>query len=154
MGVFVASEAHALIADHAPSPEREAAVDYYLNLMSGVLVTHCYECKTPLTSADCPRCGKCRKLRCCCGACMCGYTGGDNGATQRRRLSGRPAPTNYPVGDSYDPDDDQDDEDEGYDRDQVYDAGLDPDDPDFGELGAEGTDPDEIDWESEDYERD
>jgi hypothetical protein len=38
---------------------------------------------------------------------------------------------------------------------ELYDGlGLDPDDPDFGELAAEGLDPDEYDWESHDYDPD
>ena len=38
---------------------------------------------------------------------------------------------------------------------EMYDAmGLDSDDPDFGELAAEGLDPDEVDWESHDYDPD
>jgi hypothetical protein len=38
---------------------------------------------------------------------------------------------------------------------ELYDdLGLDPDDPDFGELAAEGLDPDDYDWDSHDYEPD
>jgi hypothetical protein len=38
---------------------------------------------------------------------------------------------------------------------EMYDAlGLDPQDPDFGELAAEGLDPDEYDWDSHDYDPD
>jgi hypothetical protein len=151
MGVFVASDARAQILDHGPSPEREAAVDRYVHLLSGMRVTHCYECKATLTSAECPECGKCHKLRCRCGACMCGYTGDDNGVSKYRRLDGPPRRAAYAAADFPDPDAENDED--GFDRDLACDLGLDPNDPDFTELGAEGTDPDEIDWESEDYER-
>lgn len=48
------------------------------------------------------------------------------------------------------PEEDQPDEDA--ERAELYESlGLDPDDPDFGELAAEGLDPDEYDWDSHDY---
>lgn len=40
------------------------------------------------------------------------------------------------------------------DTDLYYDLGLDIYEPNYGELAAEGLDPDEIDWDSENFERD
>jgi hypothetical protein len=37
-------------------------------------------------------------------------------------------------------------------RENLIDHGLNPDDPDFGELSSEGMHPDEIDWDSFDFE--
>jgi hypothetical protein len=50
----------------------------------------------------------------------------------------------------YEPDMEEEDE----ERELYEDLGLDPDDPDFGELAAEGLDPDKYDWESHDYDPD
>ena len=48
----------------------------------------------------------------------------------------------------------EEDAEEEYQRELIIDLGLDPEDPDFGELASEGLNPDEYDWESHDYDAD
>ncbi len=67
-----------------------------------------------------------------------------------RRPLAQPRP-HYPVPppEPYEPADDRDDE-----RELCEELGLDPDDPDFFDLAAEGMHPDEVDWESCDFDVD
>ncbi len=37
-------------------------------------------------------------------------------------------------------------------REELLELGLDPDNPDYGELASEGLDPEDVDWDSVDYE--
>jgi hypothetical protein len=47
--------------------------EFYLSLRRRF--THCFGCKRSLSSLDFAVCGRCRWIRCACGACGCNFHG-------------------------------------------------------------------------------
>jgi len=60
-------------ADDEADVELAEAAEFYLSLRRRY--THCFGCKRSLNSLDFSVCGRCRWIKCGCGACGCNFRG-------------------------------------------------------------------------------